>query len=308
MTCDAPIQAYKSGVVNPVTGKRPMQFKAAGSFSGVRQMLPCGKCLGCRLDWSFGWGVRIVHETKMHKASSFVTLTYDNDHLPEFGTLVPEHLQAFHKRLHNRMRYARGYGIRWYGCGEYGDLNKRPHYHSILFGMDFPDKKYYSVNKRGEKLYTSKMLDEVWGMGACKIGEVTFDSAQYVANYHLKRVDGDMREAGHYLVYDADGVIHERVPEFGHMSRNPGIGASYYEKYGAEIRTHDTIIMKGREVPSLRYYDQKFEKLDPVGYALTLEKRRDKRLVQPFSEKSPDRRRVKERLREKLVQQKERKL
>lgn len=263
MSCEFPIQAYKSDKVNP-TGKRSLVFKPSESLSGVRQMIPCGKCAGCRLEYSRQWAVRLMHENRMHKQSCFVNLTYDNEHLPEVGTLVPTHLQGFHKRLHNRLLYDRGRGIRYYGCGEYGDLNKRPHYHSIVFGYDFPDKVFYGRNGRGDEIFTSAKLDEIWGHGECKIGSVTFDSCAYVARYVMKKVDGEKREAGHYQVYDADGLIHERVPEFPHMSRRPGIGSTYFDKYGSEIMTHDSIIMNSREVPSIRYYDLKIEAIDPL--------------------------------------------
>ncbi|WNK14407.1 MAG: replication initiator protein [Microvirus sp.] len=304
MTCDAPIQAYKAGSVNPATGKRPMQFRVAGSFSGVRQMLPCGKCAGCRLDHSRVWAIRLMHEKRMHKESVFVTLTYRKEDLPDVGTLVKEHLQAFHKRVHNRLVYDRGFGIRYYGVGEYGELNKRPHYHSILFGVRPKDAKLYS-RALGEPLYTSDWLDGLWTHGDTKFGEVTFESAQYCAKYCLKKVDGKKREAGHYLVYDGDGVVHERLPEFSHMSRRPGIGATYFEKYGSEIATHDTIIVSGKEVPSIRYYDLK---IDPHRLVVIKRNRSRKRWLQPFIERGPDRRRVKEVLRIKMMKMKERTL
>lgn len=304
MSCDAPMQAYRADKPNPATGKRPMIFKVNGSFSGVRLMLPCGKCAGCRLENSRRWAVRIMHESKMHATNTFLTLTYNKECLPTVGTLVPTHLQAFHKRLHNRLLSSRGEGIRYYGCGEYGDLSKRPHYHSIVFGFDFPDKLIYA---RGERynVYQSKMLDEVWGMGACKIGEVNFETAAYVARYCMKKVDGAKRDKGHYLVYDADGLVHERVPEFAHMSRRPGIGTSYFEKFGHEIKTHDSIIVSGKEVPSIRYYDLKIEKEDASKMELIKRKRRAKA---KWLERQIDRRRVKEKLRGQTLKLKERKL
>lgn len=305
MSCDAPIQAYFAGSVNPDTGKRPVQFKLNGSLSGSRLLLPCGKCAGCRLEHSRVWAVRLMHENKMHKQSAFLTLTYDADNLPDFGTLVPGHLQAFHKRLHNRLLDQRGYGIRYYGCGEYGDMNKRPHYHSLIFGYDFPDKRLYSKNARGESIFTSALLDDIWKLGACKIGTVSFDSAAYVARYCVKKVDGAKREAGHYVVYNADGVVAERVPEFAHMSRRPGIGATYFEKYGNEIATHDNVIVNGRAVPSIRYYDLQIARVDPLRL-LVLKRNRRRKAV--WFERTVDRRRVKEILRLKQLKSKERKL
>lgn len=255
--CDFPIAAYWSHSVNPATGKRQLQFKAVGAFDGTRIDLPCGKCVACRLERSREWAVRLMHENKMHLNSEFVTLTYRNDDLPFNGTLVPGHLKAFHKRLQRMQR-----GVRYYGCGEYGDLNKRPHYHSILFGVVFPDKALYQKTPTGD-LYTSKTLDRLWGLGDAKIAAVTFDTCAYVARYCLKKVDGPRREAGHYQVYDADGVISEREPEFARMSLRPGIGASYFAKFGSEIMRFDNVIMDGKPIPSVRYYDKLIEKTAP---------------------------------------------
>ncbi|WNK14388.1 MAG: replication initiator protein [Microvirus sp.] len=290
MTCYSPIQAFAGSVVNDATGKRPMVFSRQGSHSGVRQMLPCGRCIGCRLEFSRRWAVRIVHESKLHKENCFLTLTYGKETLPECGTLVPADLQLFHKRLHNRLLDSRGFGIRYYGVGEYGDISYRPHYHSIIFGFDFPDKVIYSRSAKDKTLYESKMLSDVWGKGLALIGEVNFETAAYVARYCLKKVNGKKREEGHYLVYDADGVVHERVPEFAHMSRRPGVGAGYFDKFGAEIRHHDSLIVNGHEVPSIRYYDLKIPEAE-----LELIKRQ-RRANGVWLERQVDRRQVKERL------------
>ncbi|AXH73524.1 MAG: replication initiator protein [Microviridae sp.] len=295
MTCYAPIQAFRAGSVNPATGKRPMQFTLSGSHTGVRQMLPCGRCIGCRLEWARRWAMRLMHEAKMHKENSFVTLTYSNETLPYCGTLVKEHLQGFHKRLHNRLLDSRGYGVRYYGVGEYGDTSRRPHYHSLLFGYQFPDLKKYSQNGNGDVIYSSKLLNEIWGFGDCKIGEVSFKSANYVARYCLKKVDGKKREAGHYVVLDSEGRPFERLPEFAHMSRRPGIATTYFEKYGDEIKKHDNVIVDGRAVPSSRYYDLKIEAVDPSAAELIKKKRRAKSV---WSERQVDRRRTKEKLAE----------
>jgi len=243
-----------------------------------------------------------MHESKLHKENCFLTLTYDKETLPEFGSLVPDHLQLFHKRLHNRLLDSRGRGIRYYGVGEYGDINRRPHYHSIVFGVDFPDKVIYARAKRGEPLYESKLLNEIWGKGVALIGEVNFETAAYVARYCLKKIGGSFRNdvcecreckgknKPHYEVYSADGVVYERTPEFAHMSRRPGIGSGYFDKYGAEIRHHDSLIVNGHEVPSIRYYDLKI----PEDELELIKKRRRAKSV--WLERQVDRRQVKERL------------
>lgn len=310
MTCYSPIAAYKKSELN-ATGKRSLQFRPQGSHTGIVLRIPCGNCPGCRLERSRTWAVRCMHEKRMHKDSCFVTLTYDNEHLPEFGNLVPRHLQLFHKRLHNRLVDQRGYGIRYYGCGEYGDLNKRPHYHTLLFGFDPIDKVVYSQNARGESIFTSRFVESVWHdvdgsrFGDVKIGEVSFESAAYVARYCMKKAAKVERERGHYIVYDGDGQVFERTPEFPVMSRRPGIGSAYFDKYGAEIMAHDSIIMGNREVPSIRYYDLKIEALDPARMKVI---RRNRLRKSKFNERQRDRMRVKEILLIKRLREKERKL
>ncbi|QCQ84933.1 replication initiator protein [Blackfly microvirus SF02] len=308
MSCYSPINAWHSKSVNPDTGKRLLQFKPQGSFFGYRIKLPCGACPGCKLERSRQWGIRCMHENRMHKNSCFITLTYRNETLPSNGSLVKRDLVLFHKRFHNRLLRERGFGIRYYACGEYGTTHKRPHYHSLIFGYDFADKLLYSRNRRDEPIYSSRLLDEIWGLGDCKLGEVTFDSACYVARYCMETVSKKEREAGHYVVYDSDGLVHERVPEFQMMSRVPGIGSTYFDRYKSEIMAHDTIIMGNREVPSVRYYDQKIEAIDPDRYRVIKRNRVRKALLGDKLEAGPDRMRIKELLLIKRMKQKERAL
>ncbi|QCQ84910.1 replication initiator protein [Blackfly microvirus SF02] len=308
MSCYSPVNAWYSKVINPETGKRLLQYKPQGSLTGYRFKVGCGHCPGCLLERSRQWGIRAMHENRMHKQSAFLTLTYSNDTLPRDGSLVKRHLQLFHKKLHNRLLRSRGVGIRYYSCGEYGSLNQRPHYHVLSFGYDPPDKLLYSRNHRDEPIYSSRELDAMWGYGDTKVGEVTFESASYVARYCLKKVSAAVREAGHYVVYDADGVIHERLPEFQLFSTNPGIGSSYFDRYKDEIMAHDTIIMGNREVPSVRYYDKKIEAIDPLRYKQIKRNRVRKALLVSKIEAGPDRMRVKELLLLKCMKLKERNL
>lgn len=311
MSCDFPITAYYSKHVNP-SGKRSLVFRVQDSLSGIPLQVPCNKCIGCKLEKSRVWAIRCMHESKMHPENSFLTFTYDPNHLPASGSLYLEHLQLFMKRLRIFVFRKTGRLIKHYSCGEYGDLNKRPHYHVILFGYDFNDKLLYSTSSRGDRIFTSATLDGIWGMGSCKIGEVNFETAAYVARYCLKKVDGAKRDAGHYVVYDMDGVLHDRLPEFAVMStRGGGIAASYYEKYGSEVRAHDSLVVKGKVVPSIRYYDKFFETLDPEGF------KRVKRKRHPVAkygrkifllESSSYRMRAKAQLKELMLKQKARKL
>lgn len=264
MSCVSPIAAWQLAERSP-TGRKVISFKPRGLLFKPLS-LPCGKCVNCRLEFSRGWAVRCVHESKMHSANMFITLTYDNFHLPSNGTLEPREFTLFMKRLYAYFFRKFGVRIRYYGCGEYGDATGRAHYHALVFGARMHDQVFYSVTPSGDNIYTSAALDLIWGKGGCKIGEVNYKTAAYVARYVMKKVDGAKRDAGHYCTYDGDGVISERHPEFSRMSRRPGIGALYYAKYGHEIRNHDNIIMDGRPSPSIRYYDLLTEKFDLKRY------------------------------------------
>lgn len=263
MSCISPIAAWQLAE-RSATGKNIISFKPRGTILKTLA-LPCGKCINCRLEFARGWAVRCLHESKMHSANMFLTLTYDNDHLPSSGSLEPDEFQKFMKRLYIYFYRRFGIKIRYYGAGEYGDMTNRPHYHVLVFGARMPDCKFYSEDENGI-LYTSETLDKIWGKGGCKIGEVNYKTAAYVARYVVKKVDGKKKDDGHYLSIDMDGVLTERHPEFSRMSRRPGIGYPYYEKYGHELRTWDNIIVDGRPAPSIRYYDVISERVDLKRY------------------------------------------
>lgn len=300
------MKAYKSEKVNP-SGKRSFVFSAHKSHSGIVQNLPCGKCIGCRLDHASSWAVRCVHESKLHEDNCFITLTYNDDTLPENGTLVLADLQKFLKRL--RAWYSRVHSrrVRFYACGEYGDTLKRAHYHALLFGLRFEDQVYYGKSKSGQDVYTSAQLTALWEKGNAYVGAMTYETANYVAQYCLKKVDGEQRhKKGHYLVLTSDGVVFERLPEFSTMSRRPGIASGYYAKFGHEIRAHDSIIIKGKVAPSIRYYDKLYEIHDPSGFEKTKRARQPSTIAEFKTraiESRPDRLFVKEYIREQSSKQ-----
>ena len=291
MPCYSPLTAYYSKDIGR-SGKRGITFDRNASFTGVPINVPCGQCVGCKLERSRQWAMRIVHEAQCHTANVFLTLTYDDDHLPLGSTLVKHDIQLFHKRLHNRLLRSRGTGIRFYYCGEYGETTRRPHYHSIIFNYGFPDKVFYSRAKRGEDLFTSELLRDLWPMGHNTIGAVTFDSAAYVARYCMKKITGPSA-ADHYITVDDDGVIHDRIPEFTNMSRRPGIGYDWFKKYAGHSYQWDKIVINGKEVNPPRYYDTKYEVVDSDHLA-KLKKARSRMTPIRRAENMVDRRRVRE--------------
>lgn len=301
MPCYKPLEAYRDG-----TGA--IVFNRHKSLTKVPFQLPCGRCIGCRMERSRQWGMRCLHEAKMWPQNSFVTLTYGDEFMPPGGSLCVRDVQLFMKRLRKSREPER---IRFFLGGEYGEENARPHYHALLFNCGFRDRVPFGKNKRGEILYTSRELSDLWSVdgrpiGHCTIGEVTFDSAVYCAKYALKKVNGDAAFE-HYQVFDESGEIFERVPEFAVMSRRPGIGAPYYAKYGNEVRAHDTVVINGREVRPPRFYDTRTEVVDSTRLD-RLKSTRKRKAVLGKPDNTPERLAVKERLAEIAAEQKVRKL
>jgi len=219
---------------------------------GLPVIVACGKCVGCHLEYSRTWAVRCMHEGQMHDQNCMVTLTYRDSELV-YGylgpTLVPKHLQNFMKNL--RKKY--GPKIKFFGCGEYGERRHRPHYHACLFGVDFEDKKLDSKNPyTGVENYTSRRLDAIWGHGDCHLGALTFESAAYVARYVLKKSQSD---SGPYS--KAAGI----QPEFIRMSRRPGIGSSWLDKYYTDVFPHDSVIVRGVKQKCPKYYRDRYSKM-----------------------------------------------
>ena len=251
MPCFRPLHGWRAKRANP-NGSRSVVFNRAHGFSDLPVTVPCGQCIGCRLERSRQWAVRCVHEAQLHEDNCFVTLTYDDEHLPVDGSLKVRDFQLFMKRLRKTLAPRK---LRFFHCGEYGDENWRPHYHALLFGFDPPDKMFYT-SKGGNTLYLSAQLQEIWGRGFVTVGNLTFESAAYVARYCVKKVTGD-DAAAHYQVCDPDtGEIHQVAPEYVTMSRRPGIGADWLEKFSGDVYPHDEVIVRGKPARPPRAYDK----------------------------------------------------
>lgn len=150
-----------------------------------------------------------------------------------------------------RLRKQYGEGIRFYGAGEYGELLGRPHYHIIVFNIYISDLVLISI-RQGIKLYKSETLAKIWPFGYSSVGEVTFESAAYVARYVTKKINGD-RSIDHYK---------GREPEFALMSRKPGIGHDWIEKYYNDVYVQDQLIMRnGKAMKPPKYYDNIYDKI-----------------------------------------------
>lgn len=234
MVCYHPIQGYRAPGGQIAFAKRH-------GYSDLPISITCGQCIGCRLEYSRQWAMRILHESSLYPDNVFLTLTYSDDHLPENSSLELRDWQTFMKRLKKRLK---GRQIRFFHCGEYGETTHRPHYHAILFNIDFDDKKLLKTTERGDRIFTSAFLDEVWGKGDCYIGSVTFESAAYCGRYVMKKLTGNRKsEYG------------SREPEYCTQSRRPGIGKPWLIKWKSDVFPNDYCVINGKKVKVPKFYD-----------------------------------------------------
>ena len=261
----------------------PLQSEQARFAPGVELCeLPCGQCMACRVEHARQWAIRIQLESRLYEKNAFVTLTY-NDVFNEFNavlngqfvqyTLRPVHLQKWLKRFREQVRDRYGWtGIRFFACGEYGEQSARPHFHVILFNLppDF-ELHFFKSSGSGEPLYRSPDIEKTWQYGFSSVGEVTYESAAYVARYCTKKITG-AKAPEHYG---------KRVPEFTRMSRMPGIAADYIDSDGLLLRqfAHDTVIIqraKGAvQCSSPKYWSRKLQERYPqVAFSLSEEKKK----------------------------------
>ena len=295
--CFSPLFAYQSDMINPLTGNKfPPTFLhdlsdqdkldilsgRVDNFNGNRLLvLPCQRCLACRLNRTSTWALRCACELPYHEHSYALTLTYDDDHLPMtylnadvsdrinpvtgevigdlqmVPTLHIKDVQDFFKRLlQYEKRELNVIGIRRFYCGEYGDLRKRPHYHALVFGLEIPDLvKTTEKSSNGFPLYSSKIISKLWQYGLVRIQPGTIQTARYIAGYIYKKQVGLNSS-----VYSDIGIS----APFVHMSNDPGIGYRWLVDHPHiydydEIHIRNNGVMVSTQPP--KYYDHIFERL-----------------------------------------------
>ncbi len=258
MSCYHPLMGIPKGV-DPKSGKMHYLIKPfPKKFTGDKFMegivtVPCGKCIGCRLDYSRQWANRCMLEMQYHDVAWFVTLTYDNAHVPlswysdpatgeayQAMTLRKRDFQLFIKRLRKAYPDDR---VRYFAAGEYGEKRLRPHYHAILFGLHLDDLVQVESKSDDYPYYTSPKLQRVWdsgldmdadrfvlnrfglneiARGMTIVAPVNWQTCAYVARYVIKKQKGPAAE-----IYET----HNIEPPFSLMSRKPGIGRQYYDDH-----------------------------------------------------------------------------
>lgn len=222
-----------------------------------------------------------MHEASEHAQNSFVTLTYNEENLPEYGALQPHHFTKFVKDLKYHLSEVRTNPdtgrrkrywptLRYFMCGEYGDKLERPHYHALLFGYWPPDVEFWKTTRSGHKLFTSPTVERIWGRGFAPIGSVTYESAGYVSRYVMKKAKASKASPeeihDHYERTLPDGTIYYLPREYARMSRRPGIGKAWFDQFSGEVYPDDEVVINGKLHKPPRYYDKLLEGKDPDLY------------------------------------------
>ena len=248
MNCTHPIYALNRGVKEDgklnikILPKRPDTYnlRELERIYGSENILslPCGHCLACKVNYAREWSVRCMLEASLYKDNWFLTLTYDDAHLPVDGKVNKVDVQLFLKRLRQKVP-----GLRFLCSAEYGEHTKRPHYHLILFNCHLDDVKCISKGRLGGYYFDSKIILNAWSKGQVTLGYVTPSSCEYVARYTLKKINGD---------------------EFITMSLRPGIGADYFKRNLDSIYDTDGVYIKGQKYKVPRYCDKILEASKPL--------------------------------------------
>lgn len=261
MACKAPLTAYRPSNGGPVAFKRPQQH----TYKEIE--LPCGQCILCRLEHARQWAVRITHEAQNHEENSFITLTYNDEHLPENSSLEYRHLQLFWKRLRKEIG-----PFRYYAAGEYGDEENRPHYHACIFGKAWVEGREI-LRRTPSMLWTHPQLERAWGMGNVSIGALTFESAQYTAAYVTKKLNNKRK---YVRVDEETGELVELTQPRAFMSLRPAIGKAWVERWGDDVYTHDHVVINGRPQKPPRYYDRWLKERSEIAEGMIKQQREAK--------------------------------
>jgi hypothetical protein len=309
MACYHPITAYLMPYMIAGVQKNEISFKECPDSNQIQ--LPCGQCVGCRLERSRQWATRCMNEAQLHENNCFITLTYNEQNLPENGQLVHEHFQKFFKRFRKSIAPLK---VRYYMAGEYGSSFGRPHFHACIFGYDFHDKELLQRTSSGAFIYRSSELEKLWTYGYSSIGDVTFESAAYVARYIMQKYNGEMengkhvKKDEHYTFCDLQtGELIKLNPEYNKMSLKPGIGADWYKKYKSDIYPHDFVEIRGKKIKPPKYYDSLYAKEFPYEYEKIVYNREKQAKLRP-EEHSYERLLVKETVTKAKLQKLKRKL
>lgn len=288
MPCLYPLKAYRSRE-RAATGGYGITFNATRALiesAGGHLEFPCNKCIGCRVDRSRAWAVRCMHEAQMHQDNCFLTLTYDDKHLPDDYSVDLAEYKNFLKRLRVSLAPKQ---IRFFGCAEYGEENHRPHYHFLIFNHRPTDLQLHSHNKK-IPLHTSQSIQKLWKLGFSTVGELNYQTAAYCARYVIKKIGGDLASHHYTRQHPITGLLHQVRPEFSTQSRRPGLGDSWLQKYKDDVFPSDFVVVDGKKHPVPKFYTRRLAEEEQH----MLKRRRSVTAKQFKSDNTLARRRVRE--------------
>lgn len=273
---------YKVKIVGSALRSKDLMDLDALTFSGILNtetgevdadvvQIPCGKCIGCRMQYSREWADRIVIESMMYPESSwFITLTYDDDHLPMgqillngdiFPTVSRDDLTRFLDALRQKFHRLGHDGIRYYAAAEYGDMSLRPHYHICFFNLPISemDLKFYKRNIQGDQLYNVDWLSDLWSKGFVVVGKLNWKTAAYTARYVLKKWKKSTDKLG-FDPFEVLGIENQ----WARMSRMPGISKPYFDAHFSKIYEYDCIqLPSGQRISPPLYFDKLYKEIAP---------------------------------------------
>lgn len=308
-----------------------LRFKLYDLYADVDSfVVPCGSCVKCMMKRSTHWAVRCCHEASLFRNNCFITLTYDDKHIPPDRMLYKKPFQLFMKRLRFEFSGCESYEfegkvispIRYFACGEYAPKHNRPHFHAILFNFQFSELEFYK-RSWGNTLYTSPVLERLWPFGYSTIGAVTFSSSSYVSRYIFDKKakknlppcpnlhllieedvkffvdDGQPLCGCHRSTSDKDYGVCKVAREFVVMSNRPGIGYRWIVKNFPDVYNHDRCVFltnkakTSRSISPPRYYDKILERIYPEWYETIKSKRVENvQNIDQFSDDAVSRREI----------------
>lgn len=262
MACTRPLGGYRTKDGRITFHRAPESAKNATEVA-------CGQCNDCRIAKAREWATRAMHEAQMHKKNAFITLTYEPKHLPENWSLDVE----VWKKFAHRMRKAVG-PFRFIHVGEYGEDNKRPHYHALIFGQNFEEDRavWKEDEATGRRYYRSQKLAKLWPAGFHDIQDLSQEAANYVCQYAIKKIYGtsveaeEKRDQRYQRVDPETGEVWQVAEETWTMSRNPGIGEAWIKKYKNDVFPDDHVIVNGKPNKTPKYYIDKLKEMNEEEY------------------------------------------
>lgn len=263
MPCFKPLAAFETpaGVIlfrNPTADSVPLR-------------LPCRRCMGCRMTYSSHWIQRGLCELAMHDQADchFLTATYAPEHMPEHGDLVYSHWQKFARKVRKELG-----PFRFMVTGEYGEKTDRPHFHAHIYGLRLDDLQVAGRGTQGDTLFESPALEEIWGKGIARIGEINPTTLGYTTGYALK--DTGAHDDKNYEIVLPNGEVYQKRRPFMRTSRKPGIGGEWFDRYGiTDVFSKGYCTHFGKKYHPPPYFLERLREMDESMYEAEKEKRKE---------------------------------